>query len=160
MTQATDLSPYSLPILLYTPILSMCTNFPPSVSSPNAFLYFLHLFHLILSLPLLFCLPSCFWVRGKCNTLMYFCLSPRLQHSGMWLDMLTRHQAWGWTGRLAAWLLYNWTAALRLAELRQWCLYGSTERGNLFPKWLIYCVWNAALAASRQTVESSWIVQL
>lgn len=48
MTQATDPSPLPLiPILLYTPILSMCTNFPPSVSSPppNSFHSFLHLFY-------------------------------------------------------------------------------------------------------------------
>lgn len=37
-------------ILLYTPILFMCTNFSPSVSTPSAFHSFLHLFLLLLSL--------------------------------------------------------------------------------------------------------------
>lgn len=142
-----------LPFLLY-PFFSIPPSSPcaqtsqPFLSSPNAFHSFLHLFHLLplsLSLPLLFCLPSYFRVRGRCNAgpnLSYLCLSPK-QPSGF------NTVVCGWTcapdtrpqGELGDWLR-DWSTtgllhkAARLVELRQRCLYRSAERGNVFPKWL------------------------
>lgn len=77
----------------------------------------------------------------------------------MWLDMRTRHQASGWTGRLAASLLDYRIAAL--VVLWQWCLYRSAERGNVFPKWLdLLYVKCCTEAASREAEETKKLAEL
>lgn len=151
-----------LPFLLY-PFFSIPPSSPcaqtsqPFLSSPNAFHSFLHLFHLLplsLSLPLLFCLPSYFRVRGRCNTgpnLSYLCLSPK-QPSGF------NTVVCGWTcapdtrpqGELGDWLR-DWSTTGLLHRLQGWLSSGSgvfiglrKEEMYSLNGW-IYCVWNAAL---------------
>ena len=124
MTQATDLSPLPLiPILLYTPILPMCTNFSPSVSSPSSFL---HLFHL---LPLSFsAYPHVSGSEADASqALTYLCLSPKQpEASRQWYVAGHAHQTPGlrvnWeTGCLAILatevLNYEWVAPTKINSI-------------------------------------------
>lgn len=56
------------------------------------------------------------------------------------VDMRSRRQASGWTGRLTAWLSCSWCAALRPAQCRQQRLYRKEEIYSL-GDW-IFCLWN------------------
>lgn len=163
MTQATDLSPIPLiTILLHSPILSMCTNFPLSVPPPlpTALHSFLHFFHLLLFL--LFCLPSCFRVRGRCNA------GPNLSlpqpYTALGLETLVCGQTCAWHTRprgeprdcLSARQLDCCTKASSgsgvFIGLRKEEMYSLNES---------YCVWKSALRLFiRQAAETTWIVPL